>query len=69
MNEKMEQQSTSSRVSAGVRMTVLGPLASMSSWTTALLRTTVPTRVRRSWRAGLGGGPAPDVSSVDWAFE
>ncbi len=50
MNAKSEQQSTSWRVRAGVRMTVVGPLASMSSWTTALLRTTVPTRV--SARAG-----------------
>ena len=53
------------RLRAGVRMAVVGPLASISSCTTALLRTTVPTRVSFSCSAGGGGAPAVDSN---WAL-
>jgi hypothetical protein len=52
VNEKLAQQLSNRRVRAGVKMTVVGPLASISSCTTALLRTTVPTRVSLSCSAG-----------------
>src|ERR1035437_5100758 len=53
VNEKSAQHAVKRRVSAGVRITVGAPMASISSNTTALLNTTVPSRVRSLRRYGL----------------